>query len=536
MADRFKFAEVRQEIIEMLKVDLLGPSSENEILNQNPRFEYIVGMLAPQTSENDSNEQEIDGDASFDGDADYTVGEDDDNEPVSTNRFKTPSSIGISFYLESSTKSFNVDVTWGDYTKASAKAANKEGKEVNVSAYTRHPQKETVVVDLQEFNKSKEYPLVCDSNVVLYISKIGLKQGYTLVTAYVINKRKNPESDVSGMMFQVHLRAYSQGESDIFVAEHICRKILAVDEFYFAQRPILGRGRGCAATWKANKDGRAKEILSTFIPEYEFPGVSAALEGFDPFYFSMRTLSVAKKKDDIIARLNVLADSYEDWIQKKLIHDSKMDDAKFKKEIGDTVIKKCMEALGRIRAGIQLLVEDDIAFDAFCFMNRSMILRTVITIPNIAQKLLLFFSVSAYYCRFLSSYVLPSGFWRTFLAHNHTFRRFVAALSTIGEVRAFLLRSMPEYPLWFRCPPRPPGATRFFYSCRHRLNNSTCSDSGKSQKCSCVTAFRIAAVCFSENDRSRATSSSLTFFLSSLVIISPPPVCAPAMKLRRAAT
>lgn len=78
MADRFKFAEVRQEVIEMLKKDLLGPSSENEILNQNPRFEYIVGMLAPQTSENDSNEQEVDGDASFEGDADYTAGEDDE--------------------------------------------------------------------------------------------------------------------------------------------------------------------------------------------------------------------------------------------------------------------------------------------------------------------------------------------------------------------------------------------------------------------------------------------------------------------------
>lgn len=168
------------------------------------------------------------------------------------------------------------------------------------------------------------------------------------------------------------------------MAEHICRKILAVDEFYFAQRPILGRGRGCAATWKANKNGRASEIVSTFIPEYEFPGVSAALEGFDPFFFSMRTLSVAKKKDDIINRLNVLANSYEDWIQKKLIHDSKMDDAKFKKEIGDTVINKCIEALGRIRAGIQLLVEDDTAFDAFCFMNRSMILQR--NIMNFSKK------------------------------------------------------------------------------------------------------------------------------------------------------
>ena len=65
------------------------------------------------------------------------------------------------------------------------------------------------------------------------------------------------------------------------------------------------------------------KLYRHFIPEYEFPGVSAALEGFDPFFFSMRTLSVAKKKDDIITRLNVLADSYENWIQKKLVHDSK---------------------------------------------------------------------------------------------------------------------------------------------------------------------------------------------------------------------
>ena len=385
MSDRFKFAEARQQIIEMLKTDLLGPSCENEVLNQNPRFEYIVGMLAPQTGENrDLNEQEVDGDVSFEGDADYTAGEEDDNEPVFANRFKTPSSIGISFYLESKNKIFNVDISWGDYSKESKKVLNKNGKEVNINTYMRCPQKETVEVDLDSFGKNAEYPLVCDSNVVLYISKISLKQGYTLVTAYVINRRNNLDSDVAGMMFQVNLRAYSQDGASIFVAEHICRKILAVDEFYFAQRPILGRGRGCAATWNADQNGRASEITSSFIPEYEFPGVSAALEGFDPFYFSMRTLSVKKKKDDIINRLNVLADSYDSWIQEKLIHNSKMDDSKFKSEIGDPIIEKCEKALGRIRAGIQLLVGDEIAFDAFCFMNRTMILQR--NIMNFSKK------------------------------------------------------------------------------------------------------------------------------------------------------
>lgn len=385
MADRFKFAEVRQKVIDIMKMDLLGPSSEEEVLSQNPRFEYLVGMLAPQTNEDDgSNEQEVDGDASFEGDDNYTAGEEDDNEPVSTNRFKTPSSIGISFYVESGTSGFNVDVSWGDYVKSTDKTVNKDGKEINVNTYTRHPQKETIAIELDSFSKSQEYPLVCDSNVVLYISKIGLRQGYTLVTAYVINRRKNSESDIAGLMFQVKLRAYSPSGENIFFAEHICRKILAVDEFYFAQRPILGRGRGCAATWKANANGRASEISSTFIPEYEFPGVSAALEGFDPFYFSMRTLSVLKNKDDIIARLIVLADSYASWIQEKLVEDSKMADKKFREEIGNDIINKCVEALNRIRAGIQLLVEDAVVFDAFCFMNRAMILQR--NIMNFSKK------------------------------------------------------------------------------------------------------------------------------------------------------
>lgn len=214
-----------------------------------------------------------------------------------------------------------------------------------------------------------------DSNVVLHVSKIALKTGYSLITAYLINRRKNPESDIAGMMFQVALKAYSQDGRSIFFAEHICREILAADEFYFAQRPILGRGRGCAATWKADENGRAATIESTFIPEYEFPGVSAALKGFDPFYFSMRKLSVAKKKDDIINCLNVLADAYADWIQRTLIEDSKMQDAKFKSEIGDEVVSKCQDALKRIKEGIQLLINDEPAFDAFCFMNRVMILQ-----------------------------------------------------------------------------------------------------------------------------------------------------------------
>ena len=284
MADRFKYAEVRQRIIDMLKTDLEGPldPASEEVLDENPRHAYIVGVLAPQSvldgETSSQNEQEVDTDIAYGDGEDYTAGEDDENEPVTTTRFQTPSSIGISFYLESSTSSINIDVSWGDYIKTKEKRLGKDGKEVSATSYKRIPVKETITVDIAALGKSKEYALPVDSNVILHLSRISLKQGYSLVTAYIINKRPTPESEIESLMFQVHIKAYSAANENVFIAEHICREVLAPDEFYFEQRPILGRGRGCAATWGKTVDGRSSYVESDFIPQYEFPGVSAALE------------------------------------------------------------------------------------------------------------------------------------------------------------------------------------------------------------------------------------------------------------------
>ena len=99
MTDRYKYAQIRQEIIDALKVDLMGPQSPEEILDESPRYAYIVGVLAPQKKEDKTTpylgDQEVDTDVQYD-ENDYTSGEEDDNEPVSVTRFTLPSSIGIS--------------------------------------------------------------------------------------------------------------------------------------------------------------------------------------------------------------------------------------------------------------------------------------------------------------------------------------------------------------------------------------------------------------------------------------------------------
>lgn len=387
MADRFKYSEVRQKIIDAIRNDLIGPREQEEVLEENPRYAYLVGMLDIQSNTEDhacAEEQEVDTDIAFETGEDFTAGEEDDNEPISTTHFQLPSSIGISFYIQSDTESINLAVTWGDYATSSEKFIGKDEKERTRSIYTRHPMEETINVKFNDFTRTKDYKLVCDSNVHVHVSRILLKGGYSLITAYVINKRKNPANNVEGIMFQVEIKAYAENDSPVFIAEHICREILASDEFYFEQRPIMGRGRGCAAVWNTPVDGRTTYVKSSFIPEYEFPGVSAALDGFDRYFFSTFTMSVKSKKAETIGKLSTLAESYEKWINTALLGSAKMSKPNFKDKIGNKVIERCQDALTRIREGISIIESDDTSFEAFCFMNRVIFLQN--SIKRYAKK------------------------------------------------------------------------------------------------------------------------------------------------------
>ncbi|MCM1500384.1 MAG: DISARM system helicase DrmA, partial [Clostridium sp.] len=83
-------------------------------------------------------------------------------------------------------------------------------------------------------------------------------------------------------------------------------------------------------------------------------------------------------------KLNVLADTYERWISEKLRNDRKMTEVEFASEVGNKIIEECDSALRRIREGIALLIDNDDAFESFCFMNRVMLLQR--NIMNYSKK------------------------------------------------------------------------------------------------------------------------------------------------------
>lgn len=371
-------SEIRQKIIEALRVDLVGPLTKDEIIDENPRFEYLTGMLYPKImGESDLLELEIDCDAdNSDGDSDYTPRPDeDDNEPMVAAKFVQQSSIGVSFYLHKNTSEIKVNVSWGDYIRQSETYINKDGEEKNKSVYARQDMASSIIINLLTFDKAQDFPLPEDSNLVVRINKIGLGNDYQLVTANLTNKRPKGKSELDYVIFQAYLEVVDQDSNPIFIAENICRSVLNEEEFYYRKRPIFGRGRGCAAMWDSVDEKTASRVYTSFIPEYEIPGVEASISGFEKLHFLMSFMAKPANKFETIKRLEKLRDAYATWIEDTLVKNPLMKDSNFKSNVGDNVISHCKASLFRISKGIEILQDNTTAFDAFCFMNSVMSLQ-----------------------------------------------------------------------------------------------------------------------------------------------------------------
>lgn len=385
MGDRFKEAQLRDEIVGFVKKDLIGPSDEMEILNESPMFAYLTGMIYPKGGAyGDKSEQEIGFDVDMEESADYSQDDDeDDGQAMTVPKFKQQTSIGATFYLAKTAKSFLVKINWGDYSLLDEvedeeldllEYAEEEDvkKKKTHRRYQRYPHSETIRVDMDNLPSNKEYALKTDQNIKLKLNIFKLSNEYQVVSAFVSNERSIGDDLTDSVMFQVEMEITS--ENDLFFAENICRDSLAEGEYLYSQRPVFARGRGCSVFWNNLTNEETDFIKTTFIPEHEICGVSAAFEEFPSDYFSTLFFAKSSNKDKTVERLRGLTNSYEDWIN-KLKNDPKMSNQDFYNKVGRKTVDKCLNSLKRMNEGIDTLVNNPIAFNAFTFMNVCMRLQ-----------------------------------------------------------------------------------------------------------------------------------------------------------------
>ena len=392
----FKHAIVRQKILDAVRKDLIGPSYANEELKEIPTSSYITGMLYPADTAvtEDENYYDVEfTEKKFDADGESMeagIFEEDEPEDRIKGGFQKPSSIGVSFYVPDDVEKINAYINWGKYYAEQVQgevidgtleedAENKRKKKHTV--YIREQMNDVVEIDFNQISHSKQIPLESNGNIYIYVMKMQLDNGYKMVSVYLHNNDKSDgdEKEYEKVMFQVEMLITDDLMSPIFVPEYICRKVELEDEYYYKGRPVYARGRGCAATWEKKADEvNATAIKSSFIPDYEIPSVSAQIDNMPEHAFSMLQMGTPKKKVEVIENLRTLTVMYGSWITDILVNDDAMQDDKFK-GIGCSIIDKCNDANHRMNAGIDLIENDDKAYQAFVFMNQAMYLQRSIT-------------------------------------------------------------------------------------------------------------------------------------------------------------
>ena len=372
MDERFAQSELRQMLIEALRIDLIGPrNGAHEILEENPELSYLTGVLYTTKSRNNiefDDQEDIDLDS---GEAD-SLGE-ENNEDKYVAKYKQQSSCGISFYLPQNINSFNILIEWGDYIIDKKEFEDKNGKTLSRKVYTRLPRCSKIGVTLKDGEKTREYSIGENTEgISIKVSSYSLKSGYKLFSVYISNHREAIDENVNGIMFQTKLTVILRPDES-FVPEYLCRRELE-DEYLYESRPIYARGHGCAADWLLNDTRKAVKVFSEFIPEHEIPNVSSRLDGIEKGFFSMQKFSSPKKKVETIKHLHALNMLYTDWI-KRLQDNPKMGNTEFAKKQGTDTVLKCDEQTKRIVDGIKILETNEDAYKAFCFMNQCMFMQ-----------------------------------------------------------------------------------------------------------------------------------------------------------------
>ena len=324
--------DVRSQLVEALRLDLVGPDPirelgiPNEILPQSPSRWYLTGFLVPLDADDSQRAEETSADE-MDEAGDAKGGGDDGAapEPVAARLAYMPSSNGLSVLVPASAKELRIVVRWGDYHLEQY----PEGQS-GPTRWHRTAREEGVAFDLPDRTQQpieKDVPNSNGLRTVLSVRPVasdgqegGLPLGVRSVSVFLVNRR-TPAPDIirdEAYTFQTqldvscdvplvprpNLRSLENDDWDERVADLQYR-----DAYEFAV------GHSVAAEAVLAEPGFCREVRTCWIPEAEVERVAPAdIKGVE---LSMEALSLLADGADAKARLGSFVDQYRAWIKKQ---------------------------------------------------------------------------------------------------------------------------------------------------------------------------------------------------------------------------
>lgn len=384
-------SDLRDELMDMVIRDLLGPAGgPDEELSQyedHAYQRYLVGMLAPKASEIPGGE--LDELATSDGD-EGEEGASESGVPAGSTYF--PSSMGLSFVVDTDTKDIVVDAEWGQYLRIkSATQVQKNGNPANVWK-RRLVNVPSLILPLKDGIIGSRQLHPNHPNIVLQ-GRMRLTTDGWVVTLFMVNqqeerkRRGEPKDEV--WVFQPKIRIHGTESQPIFVhrknakidlskMDPLTREETEILEMLYRHHREFAVGHGISihATLPEPLSEHATHVETEWVPTFDVqqqtPRSTDDDENLTGLTMDMKELSELPKVE-LIASLRHIEIAYQIWI--------KMETVKLTipgerltghEDAAKRTIDHCMTALQRIKAGIDLIEDKPLAEEAFRFANRAM--------------------------------------------------------------------------------------------------------------------------------------------------------------------
>ncbi|MFC4607132.1 DISARM system helicase DrmA [Streptomyces maoxianensis] len=393
---------VRDGLVTYIRRDLLGPwDGATETLSRassGPRDRYLVGMLGPRPLAVTGDEIALAAAQSADSDSgDDSGGDDGERQDRLTPQAAGhiwASSMGLSFTVPASVGTLSVTIRWGRYTQS--EEATDKGTTRRL--WSREPVEHPVDIDVtgaaDRIVQLEGDAVVLDVQVRHHPGRAGGEDLRIVELALVNRQPDSREARDAHWLFQTALEvtAFPDDQAAVFFPvddplDPANRSNAPEDaedrRLRLLYRDSLSHAKGRNVAVHAHvRDGErnAHRLTTTWLPEYDVRATTAPsledqalLKGLELGMDELAALSVPARRTELSAALAPLADGYGTWLeQQRRSARSLPDDLR---ESALVAIEQALEICDRITWGIDRLVADDTALEAFRFANRAMALQ-----------------------------------------------------------------------------------------------------------------------------------------------------------------
>lgn len=379
----------RDNMVERLAVDLVGPSKIDEVIPDRPSDRYLTGILYPQQSQVDAADDEQLAQAADSDDEDTAAA-----ESVSLASSLRPSSAGISFAVASTTSKaprIVMHVSCGTYerfyeqTTSEGDAAKVTGRRAD-ERWKRTQRDATIgPISLDAAESSIDLADKGINGLKVYIQV--LRQGATwTVTAAMVNVHADAGSRVENdhnTFFQTQL-VVEPAAGATLVPRPSLRTATDDDgrtaALIYRNAAEYATGHTCSAEWHQS-DGNVARVQSAWLPTAI---VTATSTDGDEVFQNLRTqpnirplsakwLSEASSAQ-LASALKLIPDAYDKWIGQERARITSDVPEQLRRQ-AERHLKICEIGRDRMKEAIQLVSKDGPEATAFRLANRAMLIQ-----------------------------------------------------------------------------------------------------------------------------------------------------------------